>query len=174
MKDLDDLSIELFMTISERDESYKKSDLKENPYVTQLERDNWYLEYKKLEKKALKVEREIDKLEGIIPVSKNNRKARNLAVSTYLTMAFLKQYPNGVFPRKFDSQPHFYGFVEKYADAGNEEQFIEIGAVKIDIDEVVEQEYIVAGFYGRPTKKVKNLTLKSAFHKVKSKMKTHT
>jgi hypothetical protein len=123
--------------------------------------------------KEKKLLRQIAKLEGTFPLKNSERKARNLAVSTYLAMAFLKAHPNGVFTKKYDNRPHFYGFLKKYTEAGCDEQFIEIDGVTIDIDKVVEQEYVEAGFYGKPTKKVKNLALKSAFSKAKREMKTN-
>lgn len=167
MKNLDDLAIELFVTIADKDDAAVKSDKETNPNVTELEREDWYRTKKRLAIKEKKLLNEIAKLEGTLPLKNSERKARNLAVSTYLAMAFFKAHPNGVFPNKHDNRPHFYGFLEKYTEAGRDEQFIEIYGVKIDIDEVVEQEYIVAGFYGRPTETFKNLTLRSAFQKVK-------
>lgn len=174
MKNLDDLAKELYVILASIDEADKNSNREKNPDVTQLERDDWYRTKKRLSIKEKKLLNEIAKLEGTLPEKNSDRKARNLAVSTYLALAFLKAHPNGVFPKKHDSRPHFYGFIAKYTEVGYEDQFIEIDGVKIDIDEVVEQEYIVAGFYGQPTKKVKNFALKSAFSKAKREMKTNS
>lgn len=174
MKNLDDLAIELFVTIADKDDAAVKSDKETNPNVTELEREDWYRTKKQLAKKETKLLSEIAKLEGTIPEKSSERTARNHAVSTYLARAFLKAHPYGVFSKRYDNRPHFYGFLEKYTEAGRDEQFIEIDGVTIDIDEVVEQEYVKAGFYGQPTKKVKNFALKSAFSKAKREMKTNS
>jgi hypothetical protein len=48
MKNLDDLAIELFVTMADKDDTALKAAKDTNPNVTELEREDWYRTKKQL------------------------------------------------------------------------------------------------------------------------------